>query len=63
METQRRLMNHIELGRHLNLSPRWLRLEAAAGRIPAVKAQGMMLFDLDTVVETLRKRAETEVAR
>ena len=46
-----------ELARQLRLSRRWLRAEAAANRIPSLKAGQRRLFNVDAVRACLADRA------
>ena len=41
----------------LGLTAKWLRAEAAAGRIPCLRAGKRFLFDREAVINTLAKRA------
>jgi hypothetical protein len=45
------------LARRLHLPIGWLKQEAEAERIPALKAGDVFLFDLDAVEQTLLERA------
>lgn len=47
------------LARYLRVPARWLCAEAAAGRLPAVKAGTTCLFDCETVVGALQDRAKS----
>ena len=48
-----------ELSRRLRLSKRWLRQEAAAERIPSLKAGQRRVFNVDAVRRILAERAAT----
>lgn len=50
------------MARTLGVSPRWLRAEADAGRLPAVKAEGSYLFDPQAVERVLLERAQQPCA-
>ena len=50
------------LARLLGVSPRWLRDEAEAGRIPHLPAGKTILFDADLVERLLAERARRPVA-
>lgn len=43
--------------RRLGVSARWLKVEAAEGRVPCLRADSRYLFDIDAVVQALRPRA------
>ena len=43
--------------RRLGVSARWLKVEAAAGRVPCLRADSRYLFDIDAVVNALLPRA------
>lgn len=45
------------MARRLGVPVRWLRAEAEAGRIPALKAENVFLFDPDIVIDRLAERA------
>jgi hypothetical protein len=45
------------VARRLHLPVRWLRAEAEAGRIPALRAEKQFLCDQEAVEESLLKRA------
>jgi len=47
------------MARTLRVNVRWLRAEAEAGRIPAVRAERRFLFNPHAVVRTLADRATT----
>lgn len=49
-----------ELARCVRVPVSWIRTEAAAGRLPHLKAGKQLLFDLDTVRRILRERAAEE---
>jgi DNA-binding transcriptional MerR regulator len=57
METTNRLMKIGPMARKLGVNVRWLRAEAEAGRIPALRAEKVFLFDPDTVIALLAERA------
>jgi hypothetical protein len=46
------------MARRLRVSVKWLREEAAAGRIPHLQADRAFLFDPDTVERVLVERAQ-----
>jgi hypothetical protein len=52
-----------ELARILCVPARWLRAEAEAGRLPHLKADTALLFDLPTVERLLLERARQEGGR
>lgn len=44
--------------RHCGVTAKWLKIEAAAGRVPCLPAgTGQYLFDPETLVSKLRERA------
>jgi hypothetical protein len=45
------------MARLLGVTPRWLRAEAEAGRIPHLSADKTILFDADLVERLLAERA------
>lgn len=47
-----------QMARCLGVPARWLREEAEAGRIPALKADNIFLFDPETVTRILTERAQ-----
>jgi hypothetical protein len=47
------------MARILCVPARWLRAEAEAGRIPHLRADTALLFDLETVERILLERART----
>ncbi len=49
------------MARQLGVSPKWLRAEAASGRIPHVDAGSTMLFNSNTVEQLLLHRASGRV--
>ena len=57
MSTKKQIVSLDELARQLNLSRRWLRAEAAAGRIPFLKAGRQRLFSIEAVRSALAERA------
>lgn len=58
--TRNKLATAAALARQLGVSTRWLKAEADAGRIPALKADGAYLFVPDVVIALLVERAKTE---
>lgn len=58
MITQPRLLPVGPMARRLRVSVKWLREEAAAGRIPHLQADRAILFDPDTVERVLVERAQ-----
>ena len=56
-ETVSELLSLPRAARRLGVSARWLKLEAAAGRVPCLRADSRYLFDIDTVIQALRPRA------
>lgn len=54
------LLTDSQMARILRVSLRWLRAEAEAGRIPAVKAERRFLFNRTAVERTLTDRAAQE---
>jgi len=50
-------VNLVVLSRTLRLPLRWLKAEAEAGRIPSLKAEDVLLFDVDAVQKVLSQRA------
>ncbi len=57
MLTDTRLTPLSQLARRLRVPVRWLRAEAEAGRLPAVRAEKQFLFDAETVERLLLERA------
>jgi len=53
------LLTDSQMARTLRVNVRWLRAEAEAGRIPAVRAERRFLFNPHAVVRTLADRATT----
>ena len=51
------LLTDSQMARTLRVNVRWLRSEAQAGRIPAVRAERRYLFNPEAVVRTLADRA------
>jgi hypothetical protein len=49
------------MARTLRVNVRWLRSEAEAGRLPAVKAERRYLFNPDAVFRVLAERAAESV--
>ena len=49
--------------RRLRVTVRWLRAEAEAGRIPHLKADARLLFDVEAVEAALLKRARAPVGQ
>lgn len=48
------------VARKLRVPEKWIRDEAAAGRLPHIKAGSGYLFNIDAVIQCLSKRAATE---
>ena len=58
-----KLLTANEMARHLRVPVRWLKREAEGGRLPHLKADGVLLFRPDVVEAELAKRAaQTPVA-
>ena len=51
------LLTDSQMARTLRVNVRWLKSEAEAGRIPAVKAERRYLFNREAVVRVLAERA------
>ena len=51
------LLTDSQMARTLRVNVRWLRAEAQAGRIPALKAERRFLFNPEAVLRTLADRA------
>ena len=51
------------MARHLKVTQAWLRGEAEAGRVPALDANGRLLFNPPAVVRVLADRAATLIAQ
>lgn len=49
-----------QLARQLGVPAAWLRSEAAAGRVPVLRAGRRWLFDTDAVEQVLRERAREQ---
>lgn len=45
--------------RRIGVTSRWLRMEADAGRVPCLRADGRYLFDVEAVKRSLLVRAES----
>lgn len=58
MITQSKLLPVGPMARRLRVSVKWLREEAAAGRVPHLQADPAILFDPDTVERVLIERAK-----
>ena len=58
--TCRELLTDSQMARTLRVNVRWLRSEANAGRIPAVKAERRFLFNREAVERALAQRAAQE---
>jgi len=43
--------------RRIGVTSQWLRIEANAGRIPSLRADGRYLFDVEAVTRALSRRA------
>jgi len=54
------LISVVTLARRLALPPNWLRCEAKAGRIPALRVGRKLRFDFLSVRNALAKRASEE---
>lgn len=54
------LLTDSQMARTLRVNVRWLRSEAEAGRIPAVKAERRFLFNREAVERALAQRAAQE---
>ncbi len=63
MQTITRILPLNVVARRLHVSPRWLRQEAEAGRIPHLRAENRILCDLEAVETALLERARQPVAR
>ena len=50
------------LARQLGVPVHWLKSEATAGRIPALKAENVFLFDPEIVIDLLAQRARKGAA-
>ena len=59
MIAQPKLLPVGPMARRLRVPVRWLRSEAAAGRIPHVQAETVLLFDPETVEAVLVERAKS----
>jgi hypothetical protein len=57
MESENRLLKTGPMARRIGVPVRWLRAEAEAGHIPALKAENIFLFDPAVVLELLEQRA------
>lgn len=42
--------------RRIGVTARWLRIEADAGRVPCLRADNRLLFDVETLAHVLRSR-------
>jgi len=58
-ETRHELVPAGILARQLRVPARWLKAEAAAGRIPHIRAERIFLFDTAAVEAVLLERAAT----
>jgi len=56
-----RLMRVGQAAFRLQVSPRWLEEEAAAGRIPALNCGGAFMVDVDAVKAALTERAAQNI--
>ena len=54
------LLTDSQMARVLRVNLRWLRAEAEAGRIPALRAERRFLFNQEAVLRALAGRAATE---
>ena len=54
----KRLLKTGPMARRVGVPVRWLRAEADAGRIPALKAENVYLFDPAVVIDLLAQRAK-----
>lgn len=57
MDGQTQLVALPRLARHLGVPASWLRVEADAGRLPAIRAGSQRLFNLEVVERILAERA------
>jgi excisionase family DNA binding protein len=55
--TMLRLLTDKQMARRLRVTREWLRAEVEAGRLPAVKAGDVFLFDAKVVEDLLLARA------
>jgi hypothetical protein len=62
MQTTARLLPLNVVARRLRVPLRWLRDEAEAGRIPALRADNQFLCDIEAVEESLIERARRPAA-
>ena len=61
MERKEILLSLGAMARRLGVTTKWLRTEAEAGRLPHLKAGERYLFEANTVVSILTKRAKEDV--
>jgi hypothetical protein len=54
---QQNLLKTGPMARRVGVPVRWLKAEAEAGRIPALKAENVFLFDPEIVIDRLAQRA------
>lgn len=54
---EKRLLQTGPMARRLRVPAKWLRDEAEAGRVPALRAGKVFLFDAEAVETVLRERA------
>lgn len=59
-EAKRLVLGLVELARRYRVPVSWLRAEAKAGRLPAVKAGSQFLFNVEVVDRVLAERAGCE---
>jgi hypothetical protein len=63
MSTRKELLKTGQMARSVGVPVRWLKAEAEAGRIPALKAENVFLFNPDVVVSLLAERARKGARR
>jgi hypothetical protein len=63
MIPQSKLLPVGPMARRLRVSVKWLREEAAAGRVPHLQADRAILFDPDTLERVLLERAQRTEAK
>lgn len=61
MYAKKNLLKVGVMARVVGVPVRWLRTEAESGRIPCLKAENVLLFDHDVVINLLAKRARQGV--
>lgn len=57
MNEDRRIFTANQMAQRLGVTIRWLKQEAEAGRVPAIRAESRFLFNPDAVQEALLHRA------